>query len=206
MASFSRWSPLLFALGLFIGGGGIAFSAQERPSHTSRKQPPLVGANAELRDVSIIETRGGQKLWELRADKVEVFEEKARVLVRKLLKPVQVAFHAEAGTVFALADEVLVNSDTKDVVLKGNVRVTSDKGASLMTESLAWSGGKKKFFTDQRVVLKKGEMVSRGIGLEGEEGLERVRLLAHVESEVRMMSKARGSTGWKPRGRAGGKR
>jgi len=206
MASFSWRNLLLLAFGLFMGGGGIAFSAEQQPSHVSRQQPPPVSANAELRDVSIIEARGGRKLWELRADKVEVFEEKAQVRVRKLLKPVQVVFYAEAGTIFALADQVLVNSDTKDVVLRGNVRVTSDRGASLMTEFLAWSGGEKKFFTDQKVVLKKGEMVSRGIGLEGEEGLERVKLLAHVESKVRMMSKAKGATRWKPKGSARGKR
>ncbi len=149
--------------------------------------PPLASsADAAFQGVHLIEAKGGRTLWEVKADRVELFEEGGLVRAKGVKEPVSATFYAENGRVIANADEALLNMRTKDVTLKGKVRAVSEKGATLETESLSWLAQGRRLVAHQEVVLTRGDFMSRAQGLEAEMALERVKLFGGVESEVRL--------------------
>lgn len=185
MPRFRGRKGLLIAFGLLIGAGGLFLLGQRAQLEPiSPQHVPKVKADAELRRVHLVETREGQKLWEVKADRVQAFEKEALVKARQVERPVEVILYTDQGIVHASAGTVLLNLRTKDVTLEGNVKAASEQGTRLLTESLSWSAEKRRFFTDQEVVVVRGGLVNQGRGLEGEGGLERVRILRRVESRV----------------------
>lgn len=149
--------------------------------------PPLPSsADAAFQGVHLIEAKGGRTLWEVKADRVELFEEGGLVKAKGVKEPVSATFYTENGRIIANADEALLNMRTKDVTLNGKVRAVSEKGAVLETESLSWLAQGKRLVAHREVVLTRGDFISRAQGLEAEMALERVKLVGGVESEVRL--------------------
>lgn len=184
MPRFSGRKGLLMVFGVLIGVGGLSLLGQQAQQPISPQPLPKVKADAELREVHLVETREGQKLWEVKADRVQAFEKEAKVQAREVTRPVEVILYTDQGVVHASAGTVLLNLRTKDLTLEGNVKAASEQGTHLLTDSLSWSAERRRFFSDQEVVVVRGGLVNRGRGLEGEGGLERVRILRHVESRV----------------------
>jgi LPS export ABC transporter protein LptC len=132
----------------------------------------------------LVETKGGTKLWEIWGDLAEVFEKEGIARVTKISNQVTVMLYSDHGKLTSRSDEATLNMQTKDVRLEGNVSATSELGSSLQTESLAWSAEDRRLFTRSPVTLTKGGLVSRGVGMEAETNLERVRLLSRVQSRI----------------------
>lgn len=170
--------------GILIGVGGFSLLRQRTQQPISPQPLPQVKADAELWGVHLVEAKEGQRLWEVKADRIQAFEKEAKVQARKVTRPVEVILYTDQGVVHASAGTVLLNLQTKDLTLEGDVKAASEQGTHLFTDSLSWSSERRRFFTDQEVVVVRGGLVNRGRGLEGEGGLERVRILRHVESRV----------------------
>jgi len=153
----------------------------------------------------LVETKGGTKLWEIWGDLAEVFEKEGIARVTKISNQVTVTLYSDHGKLTSRSDEATLNMQTKDVRLEGNVSATSELGSSLQTESLAWSAEDRRLFTRSPVTLTKGGLVSRGVGMEAETSLERVRLLSRVQSRI-ISDNAGSVTRDLPRGRKGGTR
>ena len=153
----------------------------------------------------LVETKDGTKLWEIWGDLAEVFEKEGIARVTKISNQVTVTLYSDHGKLTSRSDEATLNMQTKDVRLEGNVSATSELGSSLQTESLAWSAEDRRLFTRSPVTLTKGGLVSRGVGMEAETSLERVRLLSRVQSRI-ISDNAGLVTQDLPRGRKGGTR
>jgi LPS export ABC transporter protein LptC len=161
--------------------------------------------DAKISGFHLVETKGGTKLWEIWGDLAEVFEKEGIARVTKISNQVTVTLYSDHGKLTSRSDEATLNMQTKDVRLEGNVFATSELGSSLQTESLAWSAEDRRLFTRSPVTLTKGGLVSRGVGMEAETSLERVRLLSRVQSRI-ISDNAGLVTQDLPRGRKGGTR
>lgn len=139
---------------------------------------------AQLTGVHLVESQEGRKLWEVTADKAEVFDGQSITRLEKLVNPVQVTLYSPEGTLIAWSDRVTIHMETKDVALEGHVRAVSESGTTLTTEALTWSSASRRLSTDRRVRVLRDGMVSGGVGLEAETTLERVRILRDITSEI----------------------
>jgi LPS export ABC transporter protein LptC len=160
----------------------------------------------EIHGIHMVETKDGTKLWEVRADKAEVFERDGVSVLRQVEAPVEVILYSSQGTLTALAAEAAIQLKTKDLTLRGDVRGRSDRGTDLRTASLHWTAATRLLHTTDEVVLTRGGMVSRGKGMEAETNLERVRILSAIASQVvpALEESARGASGKEvPRGKPG---
>ena len=174
-------------LALCVGGWGLwrlvrverAVATPPPPSLASSKGPEL-----EIHGIHMVETKDGTKLWEVRADKAEVFERDGVSVLRQLDTPVEVILYSSQGTLTALAEEAAIQLKSKDLTLRGDVRGRSDRGTDLRTASLHWTAATRLLHTADDVVLTRGGMVSAGKGMEAETNLERVRILSGIASQV----------------------
>ena len=141
--------------------------------------------NIALRQIHMVETRSGARLWELRADRAEVHEREGFAVLSRVTQPVEVILYSNQGQVVCTANRATVDLKTKDVRLEGAVFARSDQGTELRTEALRWLAGPRRLQTDQPVVVSRGNMESRGRGLEAETDLEQVRIFRNITSQLR---------------------
>lgn len=177
---------LAAVLALTVGGWGLwrlltieRAVATPPPSPISAKGPEL-----EIQGVHMVETKDGSKLWEVRADKAEVFERAGVTHLRQVGVPVEVVLYSSEGTLTASAHEAIIDLKSKDVTLQGDVRGRSDRGTDLRTASLHWVAATRLLHTQDDVVVTRGGLVSVGKGLEAETNLEKVRILSGISSQM----------------------
>lgn len=152
-----------------VAGGGTGASSVPR---------------AQLTGVHLVESQQGRKLWEVTADKAEVFDGQSVTRLEKVLNPVQVTLYSPEGSLTTWSDRVTIHMETKDVTLEGQVRAVSEGGTTLTTEALTWSSASRRLSTDRRVRIVRDGMVSAGVGLEAETTLARIRILRGISSEI----------------------
>lgn len=123
-------------------------------------ESPLV----EARGVRLIEwDEWGRKSWILKAEEAIQFPQ------RILLKKAQVNLFEEGRVVSeGFADEVVIEGTASHLYLKGDVHIISYRdGAELRTSELQWDASQKKFYTEEKVIIKKEGLVIEGKGLIG---------------------------------------
>ncbi|MBI2564095.1 MAG: LPS export ABC transporter periplasmic protein LptC [candidate division NC10 bacterium] len=177
-----RWVPLIAGPMVLAGlvptdSSGASGAAPFPPVST----PPDI----TLRQIHMIETRGGSKLWELRADRAEVHEREGYTVLSRVTRPVEVTLYATQGQLTCTANRATVDLTTKDVRLEGGVVARSDQGTELRTEALRWLAASRRLQTDQPVTVSRGGWLSRGRGLEAETDLEQARIFQNITSQLR---------------------
>lgn len=177
---------LAAAVALTVGGWGLwRLMTVERAVATPPPPPASAkGPDLEIQGVRMVETKDGSKLWEVRADKAEVFERAGVTHLRQVGAPVEVVLYSDQGTLTASAQEAIVDLKSKDVTLQGDVRGRSDRGTDLRTASLHWVAATRLLHTQDDVIVTRGGLVSVGKGMEAETNLERVRILGGISSQM----------------------
>jgi LPS export ABC transporter protein LptC len=167
-----------------LAGGLLMFAVASiaRPGELNRDA--AVSPNVSLEQVHMIETRDGSKLWEVRADQVEVNERQGFTVLTRVARPIQIAFYSGQGQVTCVADRATLDLTTKDVRLEGSVMARSEQGMELKTEQLRWIAASRRLETDQTVTITRGNLVTRGRGMEAETDLERVRIFQNITSQL----------------------
>ena len=143
------------------------------------------GPDVTLRQIHMIETREGSMLWEIRADRAEVHEREGYTVLSRGVRPVEVMLYSTQGQLTCTANRATLDLKTKDVRLEGGVVGRSDQGTELKTETLKWIAASRRLQTDQAVTVSRGGVLTRGRGMEAETGLERVRILQNITSQIK---------------------
>ena len=173
---------------VILGGWLFAFSvppvtaAGVTGSDSSGSSGSSGSPQLRLRQIHMVETRGGSRLWEVWADHAEVQEREGYTVLSRVSRPVQVTLYSSFGQVTCTANQATVDIKTKDVRLTGAVIARSDQGTELRTEALQWLAASRRLVTDQVVTLTRGGLLTRGRGLEAETDLEQVRILRNITS------------------------
>ena len=126
----------------------------------------------ELRDVRYSQSKGDKLLWELVAKSVEQMADGPTNL-----EDVQTTYYSEDDKVTVLtADSGLYDSATRNVILRGNVVVTTSDGNSLKTDVLTWNQEEDLLRGDGNVTINKGNSVIEGKGFELSPSLETIEI------------------------------
>jgi LPS export ABC transporter protein LptC len=174
---FPRRAVTVAAALVVLGTASVARSGE--PNRAGIASPSI-----SLQQVHMIETREGSKLWEIRADQVEVNERQGFTVLTSVNHPIQIAFYSSQGQATCVADRATLDLTTKDVRLDGGVVARSEQGVELKTEQLRWIAASRRLQTDQAVTITRGNLISRGRGMEAETDLERVRVFQNITSQV----------------------
>ncbi|MGE5850461.1 MAG: LPS export ABC transporter periplasmic protein LptC, partial [Candidatus Methylomirabilota bacterium] len=127
-----RWTTAIIASMLLAGlvPAALPLASGADPS------PPPAPPEVTLREIHMLETRGGSRLWELWADRAEVREREGFAVLTRVQRPVEVALYSSRGILRGTADRATIDLATKDVRLEGGIVARSEDGAELQTELL----------------------------------------------------------------------
>jgi len=172
----------------FLGSEGVKVAAgQARPA---TEAPSGSGAGAAIERFRIRETRNGERLWEVEADRAEVFEERGIAVLTRVVHPVQITIYRGEERLVTFSEKAVVDLKTKDLQLIGRVRCESSQGTRIFSESLKWSAGNRRITTDAPVVIEKAGFQIRGKGMEADTVLERMVIRERIASEVTLSGRA----------------
>lgn len=121
----------------------------------------------------------GFKEWALDAQSAQVFESEKKVALKKLEV---IFFSAEEKGFTLVADQGELYTDSKDVIVSGNVVTTTDQGFQIESDSLKYSSQDRTISTTDRVTLRGNNMVMKGKGMVIDVDKETLNLLEEVKA------------------------
>jgi LPS export ABC transporter protein LptC len=157
LSTFFLLSFVVLALTL---GGVVAWKTRAR---RAPEPPPLPNqADYRVNEVHISETLEGNLRWTLDADHAEVFDKEHRTV----MQTVSIRVFSEKTEWRVTADKGVLDNESRDVSLTGNVVVTSSDGLTLTTNALSWRNSERNLFTDDVVEVRREGTTIVGRGLD----------------------------------------
>jgi LPS export ABC transporter protein LptC len=155
-----------------------------------RRQPASTPSGAdvripdqEARDFMLTESLEGRKNWTLWAAYAAMYNNQSLVDART----VRIEFFDQDGKRFStlLADEGRVYQRSNDLEARGHVRVTTESGIFMETDSLRWQNTRGKIVSDGFVRVTRQHDIVTGYGFESDPSLDHFTLRQQVRAEVR---------------------
>lgn len=169
---------LLTFLALLVTlGGTIALRGRTRPPEPVAAPPE---ADYRIKEIHIHETLEGNLRWRLDADQAEVFEKEKQTVMRQ----VTVTVFSKDQVWTARGDEGVLENESRDVTLRGNVVVTSNDGLELTAPHLRWENAARRLSTAGAVTIRRPGTTITGRGLEVEMATQRAVLAGRVRVVV----------------------
>ncbi|MEA3509708.1 MAG: LPS export ABC transporter periplasmic protein LptC [candidate division NC10 bacterium] len=187
-SSFSNLAVMSALVGMGVVGLSLLAGA-EGHSRPGIVASPSSSPDAAIDRIRMTESRMGEPLWEVEADKGEIFEDRGIVILTRVVHPVRIVIHNGKESLTTLAEKAVVDLTTKDLQLFGHVRSESSKGMKFSAEHLTWSAGKRQISTDAPVVIKKAGLEIRGKGMVADTILERMTIRKPVTTLITLSRK-----------------
>jgi len=127
------------------------------------------------------ESSGGEKLWQLFAQKALVYEEQTH------LYGIKVHFYTQGNISSVLeARKGKIYPSSGDMEAEGEVRVESlQSRETLDARTLYWDAGRKKILGDDFIRWETSQTITTGYGLETDPGLKEVKIQRKVKTVVK---------------------
>jgi len=137
----------------------------------------------EARDFTLTETSEGTKNWTLWASYAAMYNAKNLVDA----KTIQIEFFDSKGKRYStlVADQGLVDQRTNNLEAIGRVRVVTETGVHMETDSLHWINNTQKIISESFVKVTRNQDVVTGYGFESDPNLDHFHLKRQVRAEVR---------------------
>ncbi|HEY7728460.1 MAG TPA: LPS export ABC transporter periplasmic protein LptC [Candidatus Eisenbacteria bacterium] len=137
----------------------------------------------EARDFTLTETSEGRKIWTLWASYAAMYTDRNLIDART----VRIEFFDSEGAKYStlFADRGLVDQRRNDLEARGHVRIMTESGFRMETDSLRWLNDRQKIVSDAFVRVTRRHDVVTGYGFESDPSLDHFHLSREVQAEVR---------------------
>lgn len=161
----------------------LNFSILEEPAPVPEVLEKKGDADMHLDKIHYTSTNDqGIKEWELKASTANYFKDNNLAE----FEDVDVVFYSEEkGTFTVRGDTGILNTETKDIELSGNVIGTSSDGYRFQTESLSYEADKRLARTEKKVHLDSPQFNLVGWGMVMDLEKEKVFLLNDVRAQAK---------------------
>ena len=166
------------AIALLIAAAGCKSRNAPTPGATDVRIP-----DQEARDFTLTETSEGKKNWTLWASYAAMYNDRNLVDARTI----QIEFFDSKGKRYSTltADQGLVDQRTNNLDAVGRVRIVTETGVHMETDSLRWMNNTQKIVSDAFVKVTRNQDVVTGYGFESDPNLDHFHLKREVRAEVR---------------------
>jgi LPS export ABC transporter protein LptC len=141
----------------------------------------VIGTDADLKmdRVHIVQNKQGSKNWEMWADTAEVYRKKNYTK----LENIHLRFYPKNGKIMDVtADNGLMENESRNMRLRGNVLIKTQDGVSMRTEALQFRPKEKRIDSDEKIFVSGESFRLTGIGLRGRTDLGQYFLNKNVQA------------------------
>jgi LPS export ABC transporter protein LptC len=143
--------------------------------------------NYVIEGFKLMSTDKGKKEWEIEGRNAQVFEMKKKIFVQNFKMK---TFEQNGAFSTTTGKRAEIQTDTNFMEVNDNVRYTASNGMVLKTEKLFWDNEQKKIYTDEQVIIIKGQSVLKGIGFESDASMQNMIIKKQVRLTARDMQEA----------------
>ncbi len=173
---------ILAACTLIIIAAGLYYFAKDEPENAGspvEQQQKSAMANLVFSGSSLAEERDGKKVWELSAEKIEMDTNKKQVT----LQNIKGTFYDEkGGHVEMIARTGLVDTETRNVTLEGEVKGVSADGAVFLAQVVRWTHQDGRILGSGGIKLTKDDTVITGDNIESDAKMDKVKVLGNARA------------------------
>lgn len=138
-------------------------------------------ADLQVKDFHYTEVGDSDVVWEINADMAQYFRGESRAA----FKNVRVKLITSDGKIYYMTgDEGSLNTETKDIEVRGNVVMTSDSNDRFESEDISYLYREKRIFTDSLVAMKNQGIKIKGKGLSISVKEKKLALLSNVKATI----------------------
>ena len=176
------FSLLIVGFSLFRLGqwGGRLQEQQAVPSASAALSPT---AGSQMRGITLIEQTDQSTAWEIVARQAEVDNQKRRAVAHDVRAQL---FQDDAALMALEANRSIVQRDSGDINMQGNVRVNNEDGYTMTTETLDWHAKTRQLRTQETVEIEGPSVRITGAGLRSEVDEQRFHLEHNVHASFRL--------------------
>lgn len=145
--------------------------------------------NYVIEGFRLMSTDKGKKEWEIEGKNAQVFELKKKIYVQNFIMK---TFEKNGSYSTTTGKRAVINTDTNFMEVNDSVKYTASNGMVLKTEQLFWDNALKKIYTEEKVVIIKGESVLKGIGFESDASMQNMIIKKQVRLTAKDMQEAVG--------------
>lgn len=188
MVASMKWYG--FILVCFLIGGAVLYRMGERggairmrqavPSQSS-SQPQ--SPHSQMQGIKLIEQADQSTAWEILAAHAEFSEHANLAVVREVRAQL---FQDHIALVSVEADRSIVQRDTGNITMQGQVRVRHQDGYTMTTKTLDWLAQARQLHTDEAVELEGPSVYITGMGLQSDVDQQRFHLEHNVHASFRL--------------------
>lgn len=170
----ARWAAIALAL--------CAWGCRGR-ADLSHGRAEVRVPDQEARDFTLTESSEGRKNWTLWATYAAMYTDRNLIDART----VRIEFFDSKGAKFStlLADQGVVDQRTNDLEARGHVRIATESGIRMETDSLRWLNNRQRIVSNAFVRVMRRFDVVTGWGFESDASLDHFHLAREVQAEVR---------------------
>jgi LPS export ABC transporter protein LptC len=155
----------------------------------SRKSSPIPLLNImsdkvdlQVKNINYTDVGDSGLKWEIKADSAKYIKSENlamfdRVRVKLLM--------SDGKTIVMTGDKGILNTNTKDMEITGNVEVVSDRGDRLTTDILKYSGSERRIYSEVAVTMENARMQVRGMGMSLSLEDKDLSLLSRVRANIK---------------------
>lgn len=165
---------------LFLAAVVAVLLTRSRGSSVPPSEPAQSKADYRIKEVHLQEEDRGRASWQLDAEYGEVFEDRGKTVMKKVV--IRINEPTRAWTVSG--DEGDLLRDSKDVELRGHVVVVSSDGLRMETDRLNWAAKEQRVWTDTPVTIWRTGVVVRGQGFESRVKQEATTIKGRVRATI----------------------
>jgi LPS export ABC transporter protein LptC len=153
-------SSVLVVVAVMVGSAVVIKNIGIKPENILKRLPDNV--DLQIKDFVYTEVGAANSKWEVKA-KTAQYDKKQKLAV---FDRVQIKLTTAENIVYTMTgDKGQMQTEKKDIEIKGNVVIMSDSADRFTTDYLKYSDGEKKFYTDAPVTMENKKMKITGVGL-----------------------------------------
>lgn len=163
---------------LFIAFGLYYFNKHETPP------PPRVeeakadpAANITFSGSSIVQNENGKRQWEITAESVLVQPGSDKV---NLVNFKGTLYRADGSKIDLVGRQAEMDTKTRDIEMSGDILATASDGATFTAAQARWASKERRFYGSGGIKLTREDTVVTGNQIEGDEQLEKVKVLGNA--------------------------
>jgi LPS export ABC transporter protein LptC len=164
-----------------IGERGDAIRMRQAVPSQSNSQPQ--SPHSQMQGIKLIEQADQSTAWEILAAHAEFSEHANLVVVREVHAQL---FQDHIALISVEADRSIVQRDTGNITMQGQVRVRHQDGYIMTTKTLDWLAKARQLHTDEAVELEGPSVYITGIGLQSDVDQQRFHLEHNVHASFRL--------------------
>lgn len=127
---------------------------------------------------SIFEEKDGKRLWELKAEAIEIDPETKNIRLKNLIGTF---YQDKGGKIDITAPEAFIDSKTRDIMMSIKVHAVASDGGTFTANETRWSSKERHFYGAGDVILTKDDTVMTGDKIESDANMNKVKMSGNAK-------------------------